>query len=205
MSLLGQAIESGRRTKSISFKGAKDKGTKYTGVLVEAEERQATIYKSDPPKLAWWDKEETRPKMQIWLTLDTEYRDDEIEDDDGRRVLVLNRWGTQGPAFIEAVEEACGGKAILEAGATISVETDGWVDTKAGEARKFKYTYTPPKKTLDLSSDAEEASDDDEDEPSLEDQIKTFIGMGWSDSKIKKALPGAKASIIAAIRDAEDD
>lgn len=202
MSLLGKAIESGRRTKSISFKGAKDKGTKFEGILVDAEERQATVYKSDPPKLQFWDKEETRPKMQLWLTLDTEYRDDEIEDDDGRRVLVLNRWGTQGPEFIKTVEEACGGKAILEAGAKISVETDGWVETKAGEARKFKYTYEPPVKKFELSSDDEDDDDDDsDDEPTLEEQIETFISMGWSDAKIRKALPDAKPKMIAALRE----
>lgn len=202
MSLISDAIAASGGTTSAKFE---DVGDVHEGKIISVDIRQRT--KFGTTELAWWDKEETRPQEQVLVTIQTDERDDEIEDDDGSRTVYIKKWGSQWQAFKNAAKNGTpkGEDPDVKVGGHFKAEFTGYGKAEKGmqKPKLFEYTYTAP--SSKVAKAVAEASDDDEDEPSLEDQIKSFIGMGWSDSKIKKALPGAKASVIAAIRDAEDD
>ena len=76
-------------------------GTTYTGVITEVAMRQARKYESTEPDT--WD--DGTPKMQVVLTLATDYRSDG-EDDDGARQLSINLWSGQKKALVAACRSA---------------------------------------------------------------------------------------------------
>ena len=76
-------------------------GTTYTGVITDVAMRQARKYESTEPDT--WD--DGTPKMQVVLTLATDYRSDG-EDDDGARQLSINLWSGQKKALVAACRSA---------------------------------------------------------------------------------------------------
>ena len=76
-------------------------GTTYTGVITDVTMRQARKYESTEPDT--WD--DGTPKMQVVLTLATDYRSDG-EDDDGARQLSINLWSGQKKALVAACRSA---------------------------------------------------------------------------------------------------
>lgn len=75
----------GGGSPSLSFKDAKV-GDSFTGVITATRAVQVRNYE-DPTKLEFWD--DGKPKMQIEVTLDTDYRDASIDDDNGERRVFL--------------------------------------------------------------------------------------------------------------------
>lgn len=73
-----------RSIPSISFKDAKV-GDSFTGVITDLRTVQVRSYDSGEPE--FWD--DGKPKLQIEVTLATEYIDPTLDDDDGTRRVYL--------------------------------------------------------------------------------------------------------------------
>lgn len=83
-SLLG-----GESIPSCSFRG--EPPIKWSGKVLEATKKQATEYDPVNPgggKPRFWP--DGNPIMEVWVTLQTDVRDPSRQDDDGRRVMVLD-------------------------------------------------------------------------------------------------------------------
>jgi hypothetical protein len=76
---------SGGGSPSLSFKDA-EVGQSYEGTISELRAVQVRNYE-DPTKLEYWD--DGKPKMQIEVTLQTDYADASDPDDDGKRRVFL--------------------------------------------------------------------------------------------------------------------
>jgi hypothetical protein len=77
-------------------------GTAYTGIITDVTMRQSRKYEST--ELDTWD--DGTPKMQIVLTLATDYRDQSQPDDDGTRQISINLWSGQKKALVAACKNA---------------------------------------------------------------------------------------------------
>lgn len=75
----------GGGSPSLSFKDS-SVGDSYEGTIAELRAVQVRNYE-DPTKLEYWD--DGKPKMQIEVTLSTEYADPSDPDDDGKRRVFL--------------------------------------------------------------------------------------------------------------------
>lgn len=75
----------GGGSKSLSFKDFKV-GDSYEGTIINLRTVQVRNY-DDPTKLEFWD--DGKPKLQIEVTLDTDYRDADDDDDTGERRVFL--------------------------------------------------------------------------------------------------------------------
>lgn len=76
---------SGGGSPSLSFKDS-SVGDSYEGTIADLRAVQVRNYE-DPTKLEYWD--DGKPKMQIEITLSTEYADPSDPDDDGKRRVFL--------------------------------------------------------------------------------------------------------------------
>ena len=76
-------------------------GTTYTGIITDVTMRQSRKYESTD--LDTWD--DGTAKMQVVLTLATDYRDSG-EDDDGTRMISINLWSGQKKALVSACKAA---------------------------------------------------------------------------------------------------
>jgi hypothetical protein len=76
-------------------------GTTYTGIISDVTMRQSRKYEST--ELDAWD--DGTPKLQVVLTLATDYRDSG-EDDDGTRMISINLWSGQKKALVAACKAA---------------------------------------------------------------------------------------------------
>ena len=76
-------------------------GTTYTGIITDVTMRQSRKYEST--ELDVWD--DGTAKMQVVLTLATDYRDSG-EDDDGTRMISINLWSGQKKALVTACKTA---------------------------------------------------------------------------------------------------
>jgi hypothetical protein len=111
-------------------------GTSYVGTITEVALRQARKYEST--ELDYWD--DGTPKMQVVLTLATDYRDPGNEDDDGTRMLSINLWSGQKKALIAACKAA--GVAEPEVGQQFrATHKEGIGNAK--NPRVFEYVITP--------------------------------------------------------------
>jgi hypothetical protein len=77
-------------------------GTTYTGIITDVTMRQSRKYESTD--LDAWD--DGTPKMQVVLTLATDYRDQGQQDDDGTRMVSINLWSGQKKALVAACKAA---------------------------------------------------------------------------------------------------
>jgi hypothetical protein len=75
----------GGGSPSLSFKDS-SVGDSYEGTIAELRAVQVRNYE-DPTKLEYWD--DGKPKMQIEVTLSTEYANPSDPDDDGKRRVFL--------------------------------------------------------------------------------------------------------------------
>lgn len=127
----------GPRDPAISFKNI---GDSITGVLVDADVAPVT----DPKGEVQVDKN-GNVKKQVIYTLQTDLRDPEIEDDNGKRRLFA-KWAIQ-KAISEFLAENGLAQTGLQEGGTLTVtfvktepaKTRGYNDTKLYEA-----SYVPP-------------------------------------------------------------
>lgn len=98
MSLIAEALSGG----GTYLKFSETPGTSYTGIITDVTMRQARKFESTD--LDFWD--DGTPKMQVVLTLATDYRDAANPDDDGTRQLSINLWSGQKKSLIAACKEA---------------------------------------------------------------------------------------------------
>ena len=97
MSAIADALSSGG-----SYLKWEHPGTTYTGIITDVQMRQARKYESTD--LDTW--EDNTPKMQIVITLNTDYRDQAQQDDDGTRMASINLWSGQKKALVAACKAA---------------------------------------------------------------------------------------------------
>lgn len=101
-------------------------GDTHTGTITEVgDARQSTEYGSN--ELAYWDKERTRPKIQVAVTLDTAERDPQDANDTGKRTLWVVEDGRSGSilsAIRQAVHQA--GAGTIDIGGQLTVAFSGF-------------------------------------------------------------------------------
>lgn len=122
-------------------------GDTHTGTITEVSDaRQATEYGSNEP--AYWDKERTRPKMQVAVTLDTTERDPQDANDTGKRTLWVVEDGRSGSilsAIRQAVHQADAG--TIDIGGQLTVTFSGFDPNSKNPANPRKIysaSYVPP-------------------------------------------------------------
>ena len=120
-------------------------GDTHTGTITEVSDaRQATEYGSN--ELAYWDKERTRPKMQVAVTLDTAERDPQDANDTGKRTLWVVEDGRSGSilsAIRQAVHQA--GAGTIDIGGQLTVAGfDPNSKNPANPRKIYSASYVPP-------------------------------------------------------------
>lgn len=122
-------------------------GDTHTGIITEVSDaRQATEYGSN--ELAYWDREKTRPKMQVAVTLDTAERDPQDANDTGKRTLWVVEDGRSGSilsAIRQAVHQA--GAGTIDIGGQLTVTFSGFDPNSKNPANPRKIysaSYVPP-------------------------------------------------------------
>ena len=110
-------------------------GTTYTGIITDVQMRQSRKYESTD--LDTWD--DGTPKMQVVLTIATDYRDQAQQDDDGTRMISVNLWSGQKKALVAACKAA--GVTEPQTGQRFTAtHVSGIGNAKA--PRVFEYTLT---------------------------------------------------------------
>ena len=122
-------------------------GDTHTGTITEVSDaRQATEFGSNEP--AYWDREKTRPKMQVAVTLDTAERDPQDANDTGKRTLWVVEDGRSGSilsAIRQAVHQA--GAGTIDIGGQLTVTFSGFDPNSKNPANPRKIysaSYVPP-------------------------------------------------------------
>ena len=122
-------------------------GDTHTGTITEVSDaRQATEFGSNEP--AYWDREKTRPKMQVAVTLDTTERDPQDANDTGKRTLWVVEDGRSGSilsAIRQAVHQA--GAGTIDIGGQLTVAFSGFDPNSKNPANPRKVyaaSYVPP-------------------------------------------------------------
>ena len=122
-------------------------GDTHTGTFTEVgDARQATEFGSNEP--AFWDREKTRPKMQVAITLDTAERDPQDANDTGKRTLWVVEDGRSGSilsAIRQAVHQA--GAGTIDIGGQLTVAFSGFDPNSKNPANPRKIysaSYVPP-------------------------------------------------------------
>ena len=122
-------------------------GDTHSGTITEVSDaRQATEFGSNEP--AYWDREKTRPKMQVAVTLDTAERDPQDANDTGKRALWVVEDGRSGSilsAIRQAVHQA--GAGTIDIGGQLTVAFSGFDPNSKNPANPRKIysaSYVPP-------------------------------------------------------------
>jgi hypothetical protein len=113
-------------------------GDTYEGRILELRMVQQRDFVSKKPK--FWDNGD--PMMQAAITLQTDIRDPEVQNDDGRRVLYAKN--NMRDAIRDAVTEA--GYDGSWVGGTLKVryERDGVSDQGLNPPKLYRAKFTPP-------------------------------------------------------------
>jgi hypothetical protein len=120
-------------------------GTTIKGTVVRSVRTQQTNF--DTGELAFWDEAKTQPKWQVVITLATDERDPDIEDDEGHRNLYVR--GQMQKAVGDALAKA---KAKLEVGGTLAVQYTGDGEPPRrglNPPKLYTAAYKPPVAQLD--------------------------------------------------------
>ena len=126
-------------------------GTTYTGIITDVTMRQSRKYESTD--LDTWD--DGTPKMQVVLTLATDYRDQAQQDDDGTRMISINLWSGQKKALVAACKAAGVGEPQVGQRFT-ATHVSGIGNAKA--PRVFEYTLTAGPSGVAAALDVEPAA-----------------------------------------------
>ena len=116
-------------------------GDTHTGTITEVSDaRQATEFGSNEP--AYWDREKTRPKMQVAVTLDTTERDPQDANDTGKRTLWVVEDGRSG-SILSAIRQAVHqvGAGTIDIGGQLTVTFSGFDPNSKNPANPRK-VYT---------------------------------------------------------------
>ena len=126
-------------------------GTTYTGIITDVSMRQSRKYEST--ELDAWD--DGTPKMQVVLTIATDYRDQAQQDDDGTRMISINLWSGQKKALVAACKAA--GVTEPQVGQRFTAtHVSGIGNAKA--PRVFEYTLTAGPTGVAAALDVEPAA-----------------------------------------------
>ena len=126
-------------------------GTTYTGIITDVQMRQSRKYESTD--LDTWD--DGTPKMQVVLTIATDYRDQAQQDDDGTRMISINLWSGQKKALVAACKAAGVGEPQVGQRFT-ATHVSGIGNAKA--PRVFEYTLTAGPTGVAAALDVEPAA-----------------------------------------------
>ena len=186
MTVLGNYLSTGG-----AFLKWETPGTSYTGVIEAVELRQARKFESTD--LAFWD--DGSPQMQCLLTLATDYRDVERDDDDGTRMLSINLWSGQKKSLVAACKAA--GVAEPQVGQKFTVTHVSGIGN-AKSPREFLYVLTDgPTGIAEVLSDEPAPAPATSSNPA--DTAKALIASGVDDVTIASAT-GLPLTVIAALR-----
>lgn len=122
-------------------------GDTHTGTITEVSDaRQATEFGSNEP--AYWDREKTRPKMQVAVTLDTAERDPQDTNDTGKRTLWVVEDGRSG-SILSAIRQAVHqvGAGTIDIGGQLTVTFSGFDPNSKNPAnprKVYSASYVPP-------------------------------------------------------------
>jgi hypothetical protein len=122
----------GGGTRSAKFEHP---GDKISGEILSVETKQQTDLKDGSPK--FWDNGD--PMWQVVVTLQTEQRDPDDADDDGKRAIYVKgsmKYASTAKAIADAVRTA--GAKTLEVGGTLAV-------AYTGDGEATSRGFNPPK------------------------------------------------------------
>jgi len=167
-------------------------GTTYTGIITDVTMRQSRKYESTD--LDSWD--DGTPKMQVVLTLATDYRDQGQQDDDGTRMVSINLWSGQKKALVAACKAA--GVAEPQVGQRFTAtHVAGIGNAKA--PRVFEYTLlagpTGVAAVLDVEPTAAPAATAG---ATPVDTAKELLALGMSTQDVA-AASGLPETVVAAL------
>lgn len=130
-------------------------GDSITGTVVKSETRQSRDFLSGEPKT--WDNGD--PMIEVVITLATDLRDKEVENDDGTRQLVVNKANMK--AAIASALRASKSKLDLGGTLTVTYTSDGKPRQKGmSGAKQFEATYAPGTPMSDAEVAAALGADD---------------------------------------------
>lgn len=192
-------LNAGASVPSASFL---TKGTKHAGVICERPTvRQQTDLDTGEPK--FWKNGDKM--MMAVVTIQTDERDPEIEDDDGRRRFYISF------KMREAVAEALK-EASEKAGEKLKLEEGGWLEIEFTSQEKpkrkghsgikhYEAYYEPPEDSY-FDADNDDPDEDDEPEPPARGR-----GRGRTAAKAApaKAAPRGRGRRQAEPEPEEDD
>ena len=164
-------------------------GTTYTGIITDVTMRQSRKYEST--ELDTWD--DGTPKMQVVVTLATDYVDQAQQDDDGTRMASINLWSGQKKALVSACKAV--GVTEPQVGQRFTAtHVSGIGNAKA--PRVFEYTLTAGPTgvaaVLDVEPDPASAGS------TPVDTAKELLALGMSTQEVATAS-GLPETVVAAL------
>jgi hypothetical protein len=187
MSAIADALASGG-----SYLKWEHPGTSYTGIITDVTMRQSRKYESTD--LDTW--EDGTPKMQIVLTLATDYRDEAQQDDDGTRMSSINLWSGQKKALVAACKAA--GVPEPQVGQRFTALHVAGVGT-AKAPRVFEYTLASGPSGIAAALDVEPTAAPAAATGSTPvDTAKELLALGMSTPEVAKAS-GLPETVVAAL------
>ena len=188
MSAIADALASGG-----TYLKWENPGTTYTGIITDVTMRQSRKYESTD--LDTWD--DGTPKMQVVLTLATDYRDQAQQDDDGTRMVSINLWSGQKKALVAACKAA--GVAEPQVGQRFTAtHVAGIGNAKA--PRVFEYTLLagPTGVAAVLEVEPESAPAPAGGASTPVDTAKELLALGMSTQDVA-AASGLPETVVAAL------
>lgn len=194
------SLLSSKSVPSISFKDAKV-GDSFTGTITDLETAQVRNYETGDPE--FWD--DGKPKLQIVVTLATDYLDPEVEGDDGTRKVYLA--GQKLAAAKQAMKEAGISKLEKGFGFTISfVGEKPSSNKKYNNVKLYGITIKPVKSNPDvdalLASQGAEPTEKKSSDTLTTEQIakaRKLAEAGFDDKEIAETMGVNRYAVISAI------
>ncbi len=187
MSAIADALASGG-----SYLKWEHPGTTYTGIITDVAMRQSRKYESTD--LDTW--EDGTPKMQIVITLATDYRDQAQQDDDGTRMASINLWSGQKKALVTACKAA--GVTEPEVGQRFTVTHVSGIGN-AKSPRVYEYTLAAGPSDVAAMLDVEPAATPAAATGSTPvDTARELLALGMTTQEVATAS-GLPESVVAAL------
>ena len=187
MSAIADALASGG-----SYLKWEHPGTTYTGIITDVAMRQSRKYESTD--LDTW--EDGTPKMQIVITLATDYRDQAQQDDDGTRMASINLWSGQKKALVTACKAA--GVTEPEVGQRFTVTHISGIGN-AKSPRVYEYTLAAGPSDVAAMLDVEPAATPAAATGSTPvDTARELLNLGMTTQEVAIAS-GLPESVVAAL------
>ena len=184
--------------KSISFEEYDDT---VVGVIVEPQPElvQMTDFKTGDP--LFWDKEETRPKMQLVINLLTQERDEDDPSDDGRRRLYVK--GNMRKAIAGAVRAAGAKGLAIGGGLQVTFTGEGEKEKGMNPPKLYSAKYVKPA-AAEVPVDRDPEPEEEEEKPAPKARTSTRAKASTAKASTRKAtssedLPPAAAAALEAL------